>query len=340
MLLSIIVPVYNMAKDGMLEYCLNSLINQTVPDYEIIAINDASTDNSIDILNDYKKRYPEKMVVIDLPTNHHQGGAKNYGLKVCKGDYIGFIDSDDWITPEFYETLINKAEETGADMVACDFCYVYEHTDIPTERVACNKSEQTGVMTVERMKALIMDPGASVTKIYKRSMFFDEPFEFPDRMFFEDNATGIELIRRSKHFEYIEKPMYFYYQRENSTVHTVTKERCEDRLKAMRIMLQYAINKGYLETYKDEIEYKFTNLFYQNTLFSYMQNGKNQSISFIRGMGKEIKECFPGFENNPYYLAKVHPEEKKLMHMQQKSTFLFYMYYKLLYFYRGIRKRI
>jgi len=339
MLLSIIVPVYNMAKDGMLVYCLDSLINQTISDYEIIAVNDASTDNSINILNDYRDKYPDKMVVIDLPTNHHQGGAKNFGLKACKGDYIGFIDSDDWITPDFYETLLNKAFETGADMVACDYCCVYEHTNIPTERAACNKQNQTGVMTTEKMKSLIMDPGSGVTKIYKRSMFFDEPFEFPDKMFFEDNATGIELVRRSKHFEYVERAMYFYYQHANSTVHTVTTERCEDRLKSMRIMLQYAVDKNYLDLYHDEIEYKFTNLFYQNTLFSYMQGGKNQSIGFIRKMGKEMKQSFPNFEKNPYYLEKVHPEEKKLMHMQQKSTLLFYIYYKLLYFYRGIRKK-
>lgn len=338
MKLSIIVPVYNMASEGKLEYCLNSLVNQTIKDYEIITVDDASTDNSLEILKDYEKRYPDKFKVIALSENHHQGGAKNRGLAVCTGEFIGFIDSDDWITSNFYERLIKKAEETGADMVACDFCYVYEHTMTPTERVACNREDQTGVMTHEKMVSLIMNPGALVTKVYRREMFFDEPFEFPDRMFFEDNATGIELIRRSKHFEYIEEAMYFYFQRADSTVHKVSKERCLDRMAAMNIMYRYAKENGYLDEYFTELEFKFTNLFYQNTLFSYMQGSQKKELGFIKRLGREMKEAFPEFEKNDYYIKQVHPEEKKLMHMQQKSSLIFLLYYKALYFYRGLRK--
>lgn len=340
MKLSIIVPVYNMASDGKLEFCLDSLLNQTLEDYEVIAINDASTDNSLEILQQYQKKYPEKLVVDSLKENHRQGGAKNLGLSLSRGEFIGFVDSDDWVTLNYFERLLNKAKETGADVVACDFCYVYEHTMTPTERIACNRPEQVGELTHERKASLFMNPGALVTKIYQRNLLFDEPFAFPEHMFFEDNATGIELLRRAKHFEYIPEPMYFYYQHNASTVHVITMERCNDRLEAMRIMYKYASEKGYLEEFYDEIEYKFTNLFYQNTLFSYMQGTPKTDMGFVRRMGKEMRTVFPDFQKNKYYVELVHPEEKKLMKMQQKSTVWFVLYYRALNAYRKFRKNL
>lgn len=340
MKLSIIVPVYNMAAGGKLEYCLESLLHQTVTDYEVIAVNDASTDNSWEILEQYQARYPERLVIDSLEKNCRQGGAKNKGLTLCKGEYIGFVDSDDWVTQDCFEKLLAKAEDTGADVVACDFCYVYEHTMTPTQRVACNLEEQVGELNHERKVSLFLHPGALVTKIYRRELFFEEPFAFPENMFFEDNATGIELLRRAKHFEYIPEPMYFYLQHNASTVHVITKDRLEDRLEAMRIMYRYAVEKGYLEEYKEVIEYKFTNLFYQNTLFSHMQTSKKTDMNFVRNMGKEMREAFPDFQKNAYYIKNVHPEEKKLMKLQQRSTLLFVLYYRALYAYRNLRKKM
>ena len=93
MKLSVIVPVYNMAAEGKLQYCLESLVHQTFADMEIIAVDDASTDNSLEILRQYEKEYPGRVKVITYPVNRRQGGAKNEGLKVASGDWIGFIDS-------------------------------------------------------------------------------------------------------------------------------------------------------------------------------------------------------------------------------------------------------
>lgn len=329
MQLSIIVPVYNMEADGKLAYCMDSLVNQTITDYEIIAVNDASTDGSLKILKGYEKQYPSKVKVIDLPQNHHQGGAKNFGLEICQGDFIGFVDSDDWLVLNCYERLLKEAEKTGADVVACDFCYVWEHTMEPTRRVECNRPEQVGVLDYEKKKALFMNPGASVTKIYRRELFFEEPFSFPDHMFFEDNATGIELLRRAKKFAYIPEPLYFYYQHSNSTVHVVNEQRCRDRMEAMRIMVRYAKENGYFDEFYPELEFKFINLFYQNTLFSYMQSKGRKNLAFLRGMAKEMKETFPDFSNNKYYLESVPQAERRFLQIHQKSTVLFLIDYTL-----------
>ena len=329
-----------MAADGKLEYCLNSLVNQTITDYEILAVDDCSTDNSLEILRSYERKYPDKFKVIASPKNRKQGGAKNLGLAEARGDFIGFIDSDDWVTPDYYERLIDKAEETGADIVGCDYHLTHEHSMKIGQVVHNNKASQAGELTKEKYRSLILDGGSLVVKIYRRHIIFDYPNRFPEGIFYEDNAIRNSWILRAKRFEYIEEPMYYYYQHDTSTVHTITRKRCEDRMEAARIMVEEARGFGFLEEYYPEIESSFTTLFYVNTLFSYMAGVKKKEYKFVKAMGQEMKEAFPDFMNNKYYQERVHAEEQKLIGMHMKSTLCFMLYYKLLWTYRNLRKRL
>lgn len=337
--LSIIVPVYNMASDNKLTYCLDSLIAQTVEGYEIIAVDDCSTDNSYDILLDYERRFPDKFHAVHSEVNRHQGGAKNIGLRMAKGDWIGFIDSDDWIVPDMYKRLIERAKATGADLVGCDYCLTEEHTMKVGQVVPNNKKEQSGVLDAEKRRSLILDGGSLVVKIFKRSMIVDNGLWFPEDIFYEDNALGNSYLILAKHFEYIEEPLYYYYQHDTSTVHTISPKRCEDRMDAGRLMLGEAHRHGYYDEFKPELEYSFTLLFYINTLFTYMAGVDRTKYSFVKKMGREMKSTFPDFENNSYYQERTHEEEKKLIRMQQRSTLLFMLYYKLLWAYRNWRKK-
>lgn len=339
MTLSIIVPVFNMAAEGKLEYCLDSLVNQTITDYEIIAVDDCSTDNSLEILRSYEETYSSKFKVIASPVNRKQGGAKNLGLEQAKGDWIGFIDSDDWVTPDFYEKLLSSAKETGADIAGCDYHLTYEHSMKIGQVVHNNKPEQAGSLNKEKYRSLILDSGSLVVKIYKRHIIFDYPNRFPEHIFYEDNAISNSWMLRAKRFAYLQEPLYYYYQHDTSTVHTITKERCEDRMEAARVMVREAREFNFLEEYYPEIESSFTTLFYVNTLFSYMAGVKKKEFGFIRELGKEMKETFPGFMENPYYQERVHEEERRLIRMQMKSTLYFMIYYQLLWSYRKLRKK-
>lgn len=339
MTLSIIVPVFNMAAEGKLEYCLDSLVNQTITDYEIIAVDDCSTDNSLEILRSYEVSYSSKFKVIASPVNRKQGGAKNLGLEQAKGDWIGFIDSDDWVTPDFYEKLLSSAKETGADIAGCDYHLTYEHSMKIGQVVHNNKPEQAGSLNKEKYRSLILDSGSLVVKIYKRHIIFDYPNRFPEHIFYEDNAISNSWMLRAKRFAYLQEPLYYYYQHDTSTVHTITKERCEDRMEAARVMVREAREFNFMEEYYPEIESSFTTLFYVNTLFSYMAGVKKKEFGFIRELGKEMKETFPGFMENPYYQERVHEEERRLIRMQMKSTLYFMIYYQLLWSYRKLRKK-
>ena len=343
MKLSVIVPVYNMAADNKLTYCIDSLLNQTVSDYEIIAVDDCSTDESLAILKDYEEKNPNKFHAVSSSVNRHQGGAKNTGLRLAKGDWISFIDADDWVVPDYYEKMLRKAGETGADCVGCDYVMVDEHrmtTKDSDVYDANSREDQTGIMGDDQRKSMILNGGSLCVKIFRRSMIMDNELFFPEDIFYEDNAMGNSYMLLNKHFEYIQEPLYFYYQHDTSTVHTITTKRCEDRMAAGRKMLEEAGKHGFLERYKNEIEYSFTRLFYINTLFSYMPGVRPVKLSWVKALSREMKETFPGFEDNSYYKDMTDAEEKKLISMAQKSTLLFVIYYKLLWGYRNFRKSL
>lgn len=340
MKLSIIVPVYNMAADKKLHYCMDSLVGQTIEDYEILAVDDASTDDSLKILKDYENRFPDKVKVIHYEENKRQGGAKNEGLKAAAGEWIGFIDSDDWITPDYYEKLLRKAEETGADMVGCDYSMVREHTMVPGERVRNNTPDQTGILGEEQHKKLIMRSGSMVLKIYRRTVIKENDLSFPEGIFYEDNCAGPVWSLYFQHFELVEEPLYFYYQHQVSTVHHISEAKCRDRMRAGELLLKEMGERGFLDTYRQEIEYRFTELYFVNTLFSYMLGVKKKRLSFVRELKAGMQEAFPDFEKNPYYLQYTGEEEKRMIALCMRSAARFYWYYRVLWMYRNLRKKL
>lgn len=344
MKLSIIVPVYNMAAEGKLQFCLDSLLHQTIREqgvaYEIIAVDDASTDNSLAVLKEYEAHFPDRVRVVTYPVNRRQGGAKNEGLRAACGEWISFIDSDDWVSPDFYEKLLAKARETGADMVGCDYSLVEEH-DFKVGRIVRNNSpEQTGPLDQKKHGMLIMRSGSMVIKIYKASVIRENRLDFPEGIFYEDNCAGPLWSLYFSHFEKVEEPLYFYYQHEASTVHYITESKCRDRMKAAAELYEQCKNRGFLEPYSAQIEYRFTELYYVNTLLSYMQGVKRPKLSFVKELREGQKERFPDFEKNGYYQKNTGEEEKYWISLLGRSPVRFFWYYRLKFAVRKVRKRL
>ena len=337
--LSVIVPVYNMAADGKLEYCMQSLVDQTLQSMEIIAVDDKSTDNSLEILRRFEKDYPGRVRVIASPENRKQGGARNIGIEASQGKYIGFMDADDWAAKDMYEKMVRIAETTGADAVGTDFCRVSEHTMERTEREPANLPSQVGVLDHDRRREFLLRPGSLVMKIYDRRIFIDNNIRFPEHMFYEDNATAVAIGMCIQHFELLPEANYFYYQHPGSTTHDFDLKKCEDRKKAMRIMLEQAKKNGALEEFPEVIEYQYGTLFYRNTLFTYMQGAGKKDPKFIQALGDEILESFPNFRSNPYFQKDVNDYEMKLINLQLKNTRWFLFIYWLKQISKKIRER-
>ena len=218
MKLSVIVPVYNVEK--YLEECVDSLLNQTMKDLEIFLVDDGSTDRSGAIADRFAKENPDRVHTLHL-NNGGQGRARNAALPMAQGDYIGFVDSDDWIERDMYEKMLDRAEQTGADVVVCDFLEHY-----------ADGREQT-------LPACFQDhplsaAGSSCNKIFRRSLVGD--LRFPEGLWYEDFYFSAVMLLRSKRTEFIPEPLYVYRRGQESTMHNNNARKNLDMLKIMELI--------------------------------------------------------------------------------------------------------
>ncbi len=340
MKLSVIVPVYNMAAGNKLNFCLDSLMNQTLEDMEVIAVDDASVDDSAEILKTYEEKYPGRFRAVYSKVNRRQGGARNLGLQESSAEWVGFVDSDDFVAPDMYAKLLARAEESGADMVGCDYTIVEKQSFEPGKNVENNSADQTGVLDEAKHKSHILKNGSMVVKIYLRSVIEQNKLTFPEGIFYEDNCAAPLWSLYFSHFERVDEALYYYLQIPESTTHHVSFEKCADRMKTMELLLEQCRSRGISESYKDEILMRVTELGYVNTLFSYMYGGRHRSMKNCGIIRDYIRRIYPEFRDNPYYKERVNEEYKKFIDLQQRSNFCFFVYYVALHAYRKVIKRI
>ena len=341
MKLSVIVPFYHMEKDGKLTYCMESLLHQTmIGDMEIVAVDDCSGDGTYEVLKEYEKRYPQTVRAFRTPENLRQGGARNLGLDHAQGEWIGFMDGDDWAAADMYEKLLTKALETGADVVGCDLHETGEHSMRIGRIRNANTMDQTGILDKRKYRKLILNPCSMVIKIYKKEVIDRNHLRFPEGIFYEDNCAGTVWMLYCRRFEKIEEPLYYYYQHGVSTVHHITEQKCRDRMSAGELMVMECSSRGFLTKYRTEIEFRFAEIYYITTLFSYMSGVRRRKLSFLAELRDGMRKYFPDFQNNPYYLSEIGAEERTLAKIHQKSNSGFYCYYILLNAYRKWMKKM
>ena len=294
---SVVVPVYNVER--YLRACLDSLVGQTLADVEIVAVNDASPDGSLAILRDFESAHPGKVTVVDSPTNLRQGGARNLGIAVARGEYLAFVDSDDWVDPTMYEKLYLRAAVTGADVVDCDYAEAYGEPARLRPRVSCTP-EQLGTRTPGRDRALIRRGSRIVTKIVRRELFAAHGVRFPEGLAYEDNALATVWCLASR-IEKVAEPLYFYRVNLQSTVRSRNSSAVFDRLQTSETMLQNSRDWGLYEPYRDEIDARFVELYYLNTigpcLFRFDEPQKARLVALRAAM----RERFPAYRRNPEF---------------------------------------
>ncbi len=341
MKLSIIVPFYNMAADGKLTYCMDSLVHQTLwKDMEILAVDDCSADHTFSLLKEYEARYPGRVRAFRTPENRKQGGARNLGLDMACGEWVGFLDGDDWAAPDMYEKLLQKAEETGADVVGCDLHQTDEHSMKIGRILNANTMDQTGVLDGEKYGRLVRNPCSMVIKIYKKEVLDRCHLRFPEGIFYEDNCAGPVWMLHFTHFEKVEEPLYYYYQDPASTTHYISETKCRDRMRAGELLVKQFRECGFYETYETDLAFAFAKLYYVNTLFTYVIGVRPAKLSFLRELRQGILHYFPDFRDNPYFQREYDREQKKLVNLHIKSPLLFLVYYRALTAYRVLRRRV
>ena len=308
---SIIVPVYNV--EEYLDKCLESLVNQTLKDIEIIVVNDGTKDNSQKIIDDYVKKYP-KLIKSYKKENGGLSSARNYGLKYAKGEYIAFVDSDDYVEHDMYEKMYNKAKTNDFDIVVCNTINFYDNGKKVYLKSNLNYSSDV-------IKNYLISPPMAPIRIYKKYIFDNVKFE--ENIFYEDLNLTLTLVKITNKIGFIDSFYYYYRQRSNSIMH---QNNFDKRLLDIFKVLDNNYNKLYNE-YSLEIEYLYiTHLLRTATLRFLEYKNINE---YLNQINDTMKTRFPNWRKNVYYKKS-----------SKKLKLICFLAYNKLYFILRIIKKI
>lgn len=278
--ISLIMPIYNVEK--YLKRALESVQTQTFKNFELIIVNDGSTDGSKTIAESFCKK--NKNFFLINQENQGPSVARNTGLKVCKGNYIGFMDSDDYLEPEFLELLYNAATENDADIACCNFNIYYPERKL---KIYMPFTSFPGIYSkTKALRKLILDLGIHYfvwNKLSRRELFFNNNLKF-DKMYFEDISTSPKLFYYADKIVLIGKALYNYTIRDTSILHSMDVIKINDFIKSLGVIRNFLENE---KAYKN----------YNNHIWIYAQRVKLVSYYYILMLhAKEMN--FKGFLEN------------------------------------------
>lgn len=307
--LSIIVPVYGVEK--YIDKCLNSLVKQSLKEIEIIVVNDGTKDNSQKIIDKYVKKYPDKIKSY-IKENGGQGSARNYGLKKATGEYIGYVDSDDFVEKDMYKKLYNKAKENNYDIVVCGNYNVSEDYQ--------NKNIDAFINNYNTdLENIFFGKMAVWNKIYKRDILIKNKLEFKEKVWYEDLAFTLKAIMNSNTFAFIDEPLYDYLIREGSTMNNSNVQRNLEILDAFNDILSY-IQHNKKEEYFSKIEFLAIDHIYISAIVRVLKAEADDKVKreTINKLIDYMNKKFPNYKNNKYIntLSKNRKIIYKLINMK------------------------
>lgn len=300
-LISVIVPIYNV--ETYLDECVNSIVNQTYTNLEIILVDDGSPDNCPAMCDKWKEK--DNRIKVIHKENGGLSDARNAGLEIATGEYIGFVDSDDWIEEDMYEKLYASLIEENADVCACGLIYNY------SDRVVKNKALNIKGSGIEIYKYLYDDTKyivAAWNKLYKKQCWNE--LKFPKGKICEDAFTTYMIIHNANRIIQIEDSLYHYRIRENSIMTSNFKKSKMDEEEAWRVNYQF------MKKYYPEVAQKAFDFYLQKV---------NMLIHTIKGADKEI------FNKEYLYLKDILKRNCFYILLKSNYSFKYRMKYLLEY---------
>lgn len=306
--ISVIIPCYNVS--AYIDRCLTSITTQTIGIHllEIICIDDASCDNTWQKLQQWELQYPDQIIIIHNDSNCRQGTARNIGLNYASGDWISFIDSDDWIEPDYFEKLYTIANKTSSDIVTCqavrdsslNLTFLDNKKTIKEDRYMI-------INTLEKRKLFItlkcMDCVAW-GKLIRKSLLLDHQIFFPENLTYEDTYWGSLLHIYAEKVYFLEETLYHYFVNESSTVLQIDSEHHIDLLTVQMILWNEWEKRGLFEFLKEELEYDFLYSCYLRFLKIIVFRYQQPSFSLFTLLQTLIRQRIPDYSNN-YYIKEI-----------------------------------
>lgn len=292
MKLSVIIPVYNVEK--YLAKCLDSVLIASEIPYELILVNDGSTDGSAAILEEYRARFPELVTVI-TKENGGLGSARNVGLAKAAGEYLYFLDSDDALAPGGMEGILSCTRE---DFDICLFDSVTV-SESGRELAYVRGCMQSGNITLGTYPALLLQIPNVWNKIIRRSFFLDSGLLFPERAWFEDVRVILKLYALTDSIVYKPEAWHRYLLRGGSITNSKNALRNREMIEAMDDLLSFYRAHGLADQLRDELEYL---VFYNEFLTSSVRaNLADPRAPVQEELRQHFLSLFPQYRKNPYY---------------------------------------
>lgn len=285
---SVIVPVWNV--ENYLKKCLESLVKQTFNDFEIVVINDGSPDNSQDIIDEYKTTYPE-LIKPFIKQNGGLASARNFGIKHSQGEYIMFVDSDDWVDTTIVEKLYNCAINTNSDIVVCGAYGVYDEKNKDLETF---KNYNTDISK----NYIINCPGAC-WQLIKRKIMINNNLFFLENHFYEDIAIIPSFSLFSKNITYLNEKLYYYFIRSGSIMNQQKYSKSlEDIFDSLDHLTNIFIENKAYQKYYSELEYIYVEHLLHAASLRFFKFEKYDQLDKIVSI---MKQKFPKWKKNCYY---------------------------------------
>lgn len=288
--ISVIIPIYNVSE--YLSRCLSSVSYQSFKNYEVIMIDDGSTDNSPQIAQEFEKKYPNFKLVHN--TEKGVSSARNLGISLACGEYIAFVDSDDYIDINFLKYLYTAAKENNADVVHCNYGLYHIESGLVCPILV--RKPRTGIMSnMEMVEHTVADFSMRSylwNKLWKRSLFTENNITFP-KIKFEDIATTSRLLYFANKGVVINKVLYYYTIRKGSIVQTVSLKNSSDYLLSFGYLKRFFLDKN---CYKG-IRYSFFQLglamYFANAYYLFRLHFKCRNFKhFIHNVGVSRKNLY------------------------------------------------
>lgn len=310
---SVIVPFYNVEK--YIEKCLTSLINQTLQEIEIILVNDGSQDNSVIIAKEFQEKYSGKIKYYEKP-NGGLGDARNFGINYATGEYIAFLDSDDYVESAMYEEMYKNAKQEDADMVECDFWW--EYPDKKREDIGLEYSNQKEMLQKARVVAW--------NKLIKTEIYKQHPeARFSVGLRYEDVEGFYKILPHINKVAYVRKPYIHYIQRQGSISNTQNKKN-EEIFKVLENVIEYYNKNNLYDEFYQELEYIYARYLLCSSFLRIVKiKDKRTKQELLNKTWENLNSKFPNWKKNQ--ILKKNKNMKNLyIRSVNKITFKIYSY--------------
>jgi len=300
--ISIIVPIYNV--ESYLRKCIDSILNQTFEDFEVILVNDGSTDKSGSICDEYAGMHKDKVRVIHKQNSEGAGAPRNAGIEASQGQYLLFVDGDDYIAP-------NTIDKTYKAILLHDVDIVVFGMNIITEKgefikTYMDKRPYNVVLNAKDRPDMLLIDASSWNKLYKRKLFVQKGIRFPEKVWYDDVATIPKLCTAAESIVFINEAFYHYLVRYNSITRNSNILRMLDILTVLDNLVSYYKEKDLFELYKSEIEFVAIYNLYIRVPDYILTAPKGDSMNkLINSVNEFLAKQFPNHKSNKY-LSNLH----------------------------------